>query len=78
MKELTLSDFEAIMERVESNNMDDFSSFKEELLEYIGDISIVDEIIEFIEKDVHVYSDLELYSLNETDWDAIVEFINCY
>lgn len=78
MKELTLSDFEAIMERVESNNMDDFSSFEEELLEYIGDISIVDEIITFIEKDVHVYSDLELYSLNETDWDAIVEFINCY
>lgn len=78
MKELTLSDFEAIMERIESNNMDDFSSFKEELLEYIGNISTVDEIIEFIEKDVHVYSDLELYSLNETDWDAIVEFINCY
>lgn len=78
MKELTLSDFEAIMERVESNNMDDFSSFKEELLEYIGDMSTVDEIITFIEKDVHVYSDLELYSLNETDWDAIVEFINCY
>lgn len=78
MMEITFSDFEKIMDRVESDNMEDFSSFKEELLHYVSSETIVDEIIQFIENDVHVYSDLELYSLNETDWDAIVEFINCY
>ncbi|MCT4634605.1 MAG: hypothetical protein N4A76_17990 [Firmicutes bacterium] len=78
MFDITLSDFESMMNSMDSDNMEDFSNFKEQLLQYINDETIVDEIISFIEDDMHVYSDLELFSLNETDWDAIVEFINYY
>jgi hypothetical protein len=75
--ESNLKDWQKIFKNLDYTNEEDFDTFKSSINDFFYDVEedLLEELYEYLESDLAVYSDAELVELTEEEIQSIVEFI---
>ncbi|MDW7669605.1 MAG: hypothetical protein SCJ93_12335 [Bacillota bacterium] len=76
--ESNLKDWQKILKNLDYTNEEDFETFESKVNDFFYDVEkdLLEDLYEFLESDLAVYSDAELRELTEEEIESIIEFIS--